>query len=64
MPINLENIAKGVEIISAVFPSVAGIIVTLKNGQKVDLTDLLNDTEDVANEKIDQANEFLKRPGE
>ena len=60
----IETVVKIVELVNIVFPSVAGIIVSLKGGKKIDLKELLDDTEQFAKKKIDEANEFLNRPGE
>lgn len=63
MPTKLENIEKGMELFNAVFPSIAGLIITLKNGKEINVTQLLADTDQFAKKKIDEANEFLDRPG-
>ena len=62
MPTRLEKIAAGMELFNAVFPSIAGLIITLKNGKEIDIKKLLDDTEKFAQKKIDEANEFLNRP--
>jgi len=71
MPTKLENAAKamgkisaGLELFNAVFPNIVGVVLTLKNGKKINLQELIDDTEKFAQEKIDEANEFLDRPGE
>jgi hypothetical protein len=61
MPTKLENIAAGMELFNVVFPNIAGLIVTLKNGKEVNIKDLLDDTEQHAEGKIQEANDFLNR---
>ncbi len=61
MPTKLENIAAGMELFNVVFPNIAGLIVTLKNGKEVDIKKLLDDTEQFAEGKIQEANDFLNR---
>ena len=64
MPTKLENIIKGLELFNAVFPTGVGLVITLANGKTIDITSLLDDTEQFAQKKIDEANEFLDRTGE
>ncbi len=59
----IETVVKIFELVNIVFPSVSGIIVSLKGGKKIDLKELLDDTEQFAAKKIDGANEFLDRNG-
>jgi len=61
MPTKLENIAAGMELFNVVFPNIAGLIVTLKNGKEIDIKQLLDDTEQFAEGKIQEANDFLNR---
>lgn len=63
MPTKLENIAKGIELFNAVFPNIVGVVLTLKNGNQINLQDLLDETNKFAQNKINEANEFLDRPG-
>ncbi len=62
-PTKLENAVKVMEIINVMFPTVAGVMVMLKGGKSVDLKELLDDTNKFAEGKINEANEFLDRPG-
>ncbi len=59
----IETVVKIVELVNIVFPSVAGIIVSLKGGKQIDLKELLDETDKFAAKKIDEANDFLDRPG-
>ena len=61
MPTKLENIEAGMALFNVVFPNIAGLIVTLKNGKEVDVKQLLDDTKQFAEGKIEEANEFLAR---
>lgn len=63
MPTKLENAVKVMELVNVMFPTVAGVIVMLKGGKSVDLKELLDDTEKFAEKKINEANDFLDRPG-
>lgn len=61
MPTKLEKIAAGMELFNVVFPNIAGLIVTLKNGKEIDIKQLLDDTDQFAEGKIQEANDFLNR---
>ena len=61
MPTKLEKIAAGMELFNVVFPNIAGLIVTLKNGKEIDIQELMNDTKQHAEGKIQEANDFLNR---
>ncbi len=55
----IETVVKIVELVNVLFPTVAGIVVTLKGGKSIDLKALLDETDKFAKTKIDEANEFL-----
>ena len=61
MPTKLENVAKGFELFNLVFPNIANLVVTLKSGKEVDIKQLLDDTQQFAEGKIQEANDFLAR---
>jgi hypothetical protein len=61
MPTKLENVAKGFELFNLVFPNLANLVVTLKSGKEVNIKDLMDDTEQHAEGKIQEANDFLNR---
>ena len=61
MPTKIESVVKVMELVNVIFPTVAGVIVTLKGGKSIDLKELLDDTEKFAEGKINEANEFLER---
>jgi len=61
VPTKLENVAKGFELFNLVFPNIANLVVTLKSGKEVDIKQLLDDTQQFAEGKIQEANDFLAR---
>lgn len=61
MPTKIENVVRIVELVNSMFPTAAGIVVTLKGGKSIDLKGLLDDTDQFAKKKIEEANEFLDR---
>lgn len=61
MPTKIETVVKIVELVNVLFPTAAGIVVTLKGGKSIDLKGLQADTEQFAQKKIDEANDFLNR---
>ncbi len=61
MPTKLENLETGMELFNVVFPNIVGLILTLKNGKEVDVKQLIADTKQFAEGKIQEANEFLAR---
>jgi len=62
MPTKLENAVKVMELVNIMFPTVAGVVIMLKGGKSVDLKELLADTEKFAEQKINEANDFINRP--
>lgn len=58
-----ENIVNAFGLINAAIPSVAKVIVTLKNGKEINLNDLIKSTENIIAEKLKEAQEHLAKPG-
>jgi len=61
MPSKIEKITKAIGLINLALPGVTAIIVSLKNGSKVDLQALLVDTDKRVQEIIDAGEDFLAR---
>lgn len=61
MPTKLEKLETGMELFNVVFPNIVGLIVTLKNGKEVNVKQLIADTKQFAEGKIQEANDFLNR---
>jgi len=61
MPAKIENITKAIELINLALPGVTAIIVSLKNGSKMDLQAVLLDTDKRVEEIIKQGENFLAR---
>jgi hypothetical protein len=57
----IENIIRAITLINLVIPNVASVVVMLKNGKKIDLGALLEDTDKRINEIITKGDEFLKK---
>ncbi|MCK5318254.1 MAG: hypothetical protein KAJ55_10080 [Anaerolineales bacterium] len=64
MPLNFENIMNAMGLINAAIPSVAKVIVKLKNGKEIDLTELTEQTRKIVDDKLAEAAEHLAKPGE
>jgi hypothetical protein len=64
MPLNFENIMNAMGLINAAIPSVAKVIVKLKNGKEIDLTELVAQTKKIVDDKLAEAAEHLAKPGE
>ncbi len=64
MPLNFENIMNAMGLINAAIPSVAKVIVKLKNGKEIDLTELTEQTKKIVDDKLAEAAEHLAKPGE
>jgi hypothetical protein len=64
MPLtNFENIMNAMGLIEASIPMVAKVIVTLKSGKKIDLTELVAQTKKVVDDKLAEAADHLASPG-
>ncbi len=61
MPTKLEKLEAGMELFNVVFPNIAGLVISLKNGKEIDVKQLLDDTKQFAEGKIQEANDFLNR---
>ncbi len=62
MPTNkLEKLETGMELFNVVFPNIVGLVISLKNGKEIDIKQLLDDTKQFAEGKIQEANDFLAR---
>lgn len=57
----LEKLEAGMEFFNVVFPNITGLIISLKSGKEIDVKQLLDDTKQFAEGKIQEANEFLAR---
>lgn len=64
MPLNFENIMNAMGLINAAIPSVAKVIVKLKNGKEIDLTELTEQTKKIVDDKLAEAAAHLAKPGE
>lgn len=64
MPTTFENIMEAMGLINASIPAVAKIIVTLKNGKEIDLTELVALTQGILDDKLAEAAEHLAKPEE
>ena len=64
MPTNFENIINAFGLINAAIPSVAKIIVKLKNGKEIDLAELVEQTKKIVDDKLAEAAAHLAKPGE
>jgi len=56
-----ENLIEAFELINATIPSVAAIIVKLKNGSEMNLKELTEETEDIVERKLKEAVEHLTK---
>lgn len=63
MPNNFDNIMNAMGLINASIPMVAKVIVTLKSGKKIDLTELVAQTQKVVDDKLAEAADHLAKPG-
>jgi hypothetical protein len=61
VPSKIENISNALSLINLAIPAVASVIVTLRNGKKIDLKALLDDTDKRVNDVISKGEDFLKR---
>ena len=61
MPSKIEKITKAIGLINLAIPGVTGIFVSLKNGSKVDLQAVLEDTDERVKQIIQQGADFLAR---
>ena len=57
----IENITNAIGLINLAIPGITSIIVSLKNGSKVDLQSVLADTDQRVKEIIESGNNFLDR---
>ena len=57
----IERITKAISHINLAIPGVTSIIVSLKNGSRVDLQSVLDDTDKRMEEIIKQGEDFLAR---
>lgn len=64
MPTNFENIVNAMGLINAALPSVVKVIVKLKGGEEVDLSELVADTQKIIDDKLAEAAEHLAKPGD
>ena len=64
MPLNFENIMNAMGLINAAIPSVAKVIVKLKSGKEIDLTELVAQTKKIVDDKLAEAAEHLAKPVE
>jgi len=58
---NTENLLKAFGLINAAIPSVASIIVKLKNGREMNLKELTEETESIVEQKLREAAEHLAK---
>ena len=64
MPLNFENIMNAMGLINAAIPSVAKVIVKLKNGKEINLTEFVAQTKKIVDDKLAEAAAHLAKPGE
>lgn len=64
MPNNFENIMNAMGLINAAIPAVARVVVTLKGGKQIDLTELVAQTQKVVDDRLKEAAEHLAKPEE
>ena len=57
----IENITRAINLINLALPGVTAIVVSLKNGSRVDLQAVLADTDKRVEEIIEQGDNFLAR---
>ena len=56
-----ENLINAFGLINAAIPSIARIIITLKNGDEMNLQELTEETEDIVEQKLKEAAEHLAK---
>ena len=64
MPTNFENIMNAMGLINAAIPAVARVVVTLKGGKQIDLTELVAHTQKVVDDRLAEAAEHLAKPAQ